>query len=289
MPLTLAASRWRSERQAKKVARKGSPDAIVDLRITALLASGFELRDIDLERAHWLAKACERSGIRYLLLSSDRVFSGATGRALRESDDPDATDPVGAGLAEIERRVVQAAPSALVLRVGPLFAARPHNLLSQTCEAMGEASRAVFDDCAVFCPVANLDAARVVSAILDQLSAGATASGFFHYGSTDRTTAYGFAEAVLAAASQYADCGDVTIRPLEEESDTGTTRHVLDCARLRDAFAVKQVPWRGFINAVVRQYIEARRDGLASVRGVKGVMDVKDAKGVKGVKGVKGE
>jgi dTDP-4-dehydrorhamnose reductase len=264
MPLTLAAARWRSERQAKKAARKGGPQAIVDLRITALLASGFDLREIDLERAHWLAKACERSGIRYLLLSSDRVFSGAGGRSLREEDEPDATDAVGSGLAEIERRVVQAAPSALVLRIGPLFAARPHNLLSITCRNMGEASQAVFDDRAVFCPVANLDAARVVSAILDQLSAGAMASGFYHYCSTDRTTAYGFAEAVLAAASQYADCGDIAIRPTEDGGE-GSTQHVLDCSRLRDAFAIKQVPWRGFINTLVRQYIEGHSAGLQRV------------------------
>jgi len=257
--ITAASSRWRSERQAKKVARKGDPDAIVDLRIATQISAGGVLEESDLERSHWLAKACERSGMRYVFLSSDRVYAGSSGRALRETDAPDAMDPVGRHLADIEERVEAASPSAVILRTGPLFADFQANLLTRVLNTMGQERVATFDDVDVFCPVAALDAARVLAAILDQLSVGARASGIYHYCSGDRTTEYGFAEASLAAASQFADCGDVVIEAREGQAHAGSQR-VLECARLRDAFAVKQVPWRGFINVVVKQYIARQQE-----------------------------
>ena len=260
LPLTAAASRWRSERQAKKVARKGEPDAVVDLRIANTISAGEKLTDVDLERSHWLAKACERSGMRYVLLSSDRAFSGRTSRALRESDAPDALDEAGLQLVDTEERVAAASPTSIVLRTGPLFADFQPNLLTRIMSAMGSERAAVFDDRDVLCPVAALDAARVLAAILDQLGVGAPASGVFHYGSGDRATEYGFAEASLAAASQFADCGDVVIHPSPPDDAQPSVRRVLECSRLRDAFAIKQVPWRGFINAVVKQYIQRQQE-----------------------------
>jgi dTDP-4-dehydrorhamnose reductase len=106
--------------------------------------------------------------------------------------------------------------------------------------------------------VANVDAARVLAAILDQLSVGAEARGVFHYCSGDRTTEYGFAEALLAAAGQYADCGDIRIVPAEQESAEASpaATRVLDCGRIRDCFAIKQVPWRGFVQPLVKQYYQ---------------------------------
>ncbi len=257
--LSTSASRWRSERQAKKAARKGKPDAVVDLRLAWQVAAGEHPAANDIERSHWLAKACERSGMRYLLLSCDQVFSGRTGRSLRETDPMDAYGEPGLQMVELESRITQAAPSAIVLRTGPLFASFEQNLLTMTLEQMGPEQAAEFDDNDVFCPVSSVDAARVLAAMLDQLSVGAAATGVYHYCSGDRTTEYGFAEASLAAASQYADCGDVVIRARgREDDDRGVTR-VLDCSRLRDTFAVKQVPWRGFVNGVVKQYYNSAK------------------------------
>jgi dTDP-4-dehydrorhamnose reductase len=259
LPVTLAASRWRSERQAKKTARKDKPGAVVDLRMASLIAAGEVPAALDIDRSHWLAKACERSDIDYILLSSDQVFAGQSGRTLRDKDVPDACTEPGFQIVELENRLQQSAPSAIVLRTGPLFASFDRNLLTRVLGSMSNASSPVFDDSDVFCPVASVDAARVTAAMLDQLSAGAEAQGVFQYCSGDRTTEYGFAEAVLAAASQYSDCGQTLISAPEPEPDgatmRGTTR-VLDCGRIRDSFAIKQVPWRGFVNPLVKQYYQ---------------------------------
>ena len=378
--LTVAGSRWRSQRQAKKAVRKGRPDAVVDCRLAWQIAAGDVPTAADIERCHWLAKACERSGMRYILLSCDRVFSGLTGRRLRESDPADASAAPGVQMLELESRAMQAAPSALVLRTGPLFAGVGRNLLTQTLERMdlaatrppgpapslpgacparsrgaqspgpvagasGRAARlsppntelaevpadrlsppktdglslpktepgraAEFDNRDVFCPVCSADAARVIAAILDQLSVGARACGIYHYGSCDRATAYDFAEAALAAARPWLSSDrrpytarapePVLILPracpepapslsraqsqgavagasggaarlnspnteLAEVSPKAETR-VLDCSRLRNTFAVKQVSWRHFVHAVVQQYYRAARSSMNSAAG----------------------
>ena len=74
--LNRSACRWKSERQAKKAARRGDCDILIDTRIAAALDSGEQLDELDFKRCHWLAKACQRSDIHYLYLSSARVFSG---------------------------------------------------------------------------------------------------------------------------------------------------------------------------------------------------------------------
>ena len=56
----------------------------------------------DIERTRWLAELAAKDGVSYLYLSSARVFSGSLTRPYRESDQPDATDPVGKTLIEVE-------------------------------------------------------------------------------------------------------------------------------------------------------------------------------------------
>lgn len=270
--LTLASSRFKSERQAKKAVRRGKPHVVVDLRISALFGAGEGVQAPDIERCHWLAKACEHSGMLYLLLSRDRVFSGKVQRPLRETDSCDAEDDTGLALIEAERRIGEAAPSACILRTGPLFSGLGDNLLSATLDTLREARHATFDDADQFCPSSVDDVARVIGAILDQFSVGAEAAGIFHYCSADRTTRFGFAEVLLAAAGQFADLGDVALTALSnggsgagssdgsgEGTSEGTRRsRTLECGAVRDRFAIKQVPWRGLVGDSVKRYFSER-------------------------------
>lgn len=252
LDVNLAASRFRSERQAKKAARRGNPDAVLDLRLVSQLSAGTEIADADVERCHWLAKACERSGMLYLLVSSDRVYSGRVHRSLRESDTPDAEDDCGRAFLEAESRVRDAAPSSCILRTGPIFVGAGDTLLEGTLTALAENRHVTLDDSEQFCPSGAVDIARVLAAMLDQVSVEADAAGVFHYCSSDRTTRYGFAEVVLASAGQFADLGDVSLTP--EDGDSEGLSRTLDCSRLRDAFAIKQLPWRAQINLAVKTY-----------------------------------
>lgn len=260
-PLGAASSRFRSERQAKKAVRRGNPEVVVDLRLAALMAAGQTLHPADVERCHWLAKACERSQMLYFLLSSDRVFSGTVQRPLREVDATDAEDSLGLALTEAETLTRDGAPSACILRTGPVFSATGDSWLVELMQQLSVSRRLLLDDSVLFCPSSVTDVARVIAAMLDQCSVGADASGVFHYCSTDRTSHYGLAEVVLASAGQFDDLGDVILEPQSEHADAA---RVLDCSRVRDVFAIKQLPWRGQINDVVHSYYLQRKEAAAN-------------------------
>jgi dTDP-4-dehydrorhamnose reductase len=106
------------------------------------------------------------------------------------------------------------------------------------------------------CPVASGDGARVISALLDQQSVGAELWGIYHYCSTETATHYEFAEAVLAAASQFSDVstGAVELMPLDPGAPS--LNRSLECSKIRNTFAIKQQPWRNAIADQVKQYFQ---------------------------------
>ena len=95
---------------------------------------------------------------------------------------------------------------------------------------------------------------EVVSALLDQLSTGVQPWGIYHYGSSDTATYYEFAEAMLAAASQFSEFSASAVQ-LEREPDGLTPlNRALECGKIRNTFAIKQVPWRSSIADIIKQY-----------------------------------
>ena len=257
--LSFTASRWKSERQAKKAVRRAEPDAILDLRFHAANDAGAQLRDHDSDRSHWLAKACSRGDIIYFFVSSDRVFSGWQERLYREVDEPDAADEAGTLLRDAESSIRQACDSHLVLRLGQVFSHHGANALTQFLAHFAEGGDIALPGARIGCPVESGEAARVMAGMLDQVSAGAENWGNFHYCSSDPTNCYEFAEVVLAAASQYWGYDAESVRLALAPEEAPVIHRVLDCSRLRNHFAIKQVPWRGFVSAAVRAHYDIAR------------------------------
>ncbi|MDO8860638.1 sugar nucleotide-binding protein [Haliea sp. E1-2-M8] len=247
-------SRWKSERHAKKVVRRVRADIVVDARLQGAIDSGELINELDIERSHWLAKACQRSSGSYFLLSTARVFSGDAGRAYREQDVPDNTETVGQLLAAAEARTRETCARHVILRLGPVFAPGGTNVLSHMLAQLVAGGKLVLDNQLRGCPVESADAARVVAGILDQLGAGAEAWGTYHYCSPDPTNCYEFAEALLASASQFSEFATDAVQLQPVGANNLPRNRALQCGRIRGVFAIKQVPWRGFVADAVRQY-----------------------------------
>jgi dTDP-4-dehydrorhamnose reductase len=252
--MSRAACRWKSERQAKKVVARAKCDIVVDLRIEAAGDGGDQIQELDLKRCHWVAKACQRSKIPYLYISSSRVFSGQLERPYTEEDLPDNEETIGQLLANAEQLVSDSCERHLILRLGPIFSYEGTNLITQMLGPMLQGGSLVLDNNLRGCPVAAADGARVVSAVLDQLSAGLEPWGIFHYGSSDTATYYEFAEAMLAAASQFSEFGSSAVQLEREPDGLAPLNRALDCSKIRSTFAIKQVPWRSAIADIVKQY-----------------------------------
>ena len=254
--LTRSASRWKSERQAKKAVRRAQADAVVDIRVEAVADSGQEIVDLDLQRCQWVAKSCQRDAAHYLFISSSRVFSGELDRMYNEDDAPDNVEEAGALLAAAESVVREHCQRHLILRLGPVFASEGANLVTRMLGEMIEGKNLVLDNNLRGCPVASEDGARVVSALLDQISTGAELWGTYHYCSSDTATHYEFAEAILAAASQFSEFSSsaVGLEPLDPNAHS--LNRSLECSKIRNTFAVKQQPWRNVIGDQVKTYFQ---------------------------------
>lgn len=215
---------------------------------------------LNAEALESLARACATRDIPLLHLSTDYVFDGHYASGYAEND---AVHPLGAyGESkwlgeELLRRTLA---HHIILRVSWVFSDRGHNFLIRTLEeARRDTEIAAVDD-RRGCPTAAADVARVLLAIVKQLSCGAQAWGTYHYCGAEVTTRYAFCEAIIAAAGQYEALKverlvPVAGRDFPTEAERPATS-VLKCRKLLSTFGIRQRPWRNELVSVIRTLYE---------------------------------
>ena len=256
------ATRWRRERQVKKLVRRQSVDLILDARLVTQIDGVDPVGQRDVERTQWLAGLAARDQIAYFFLSSARVFSGTLTRPYRETDQPNATDPVGRTLIEVEQLLSGALDEIFILRLGLMFGGRRPNPLARALDALARGDRLKVSEHARGSPVHVAEVARVIHGIIDQIGAGAPRKGLYHYSGIGEVNAYSFMETVLANASQYEPFKDAR-ELMELTSDGASTGSSLslDCAEIRHQFGIQQLSWREFVPRAVQRYIELYSEG----------------------------
>ena len=251
------ATRWRRERQVKKLIRRQPIDLILDARLVTQIDGVDPVGQPDLERTRWLAGLAAKDRIGYLFLSSARVFSGTLTRPYRESDQPDATDAVGKTLVEAEALLQDKLDEVFILRLGLMFGGRRPNPLARALDALSRGDKIKVSEQVRGSPVHVAEVARVIHGIIDQIGAGAPRAGIYHYSGIGEVNAYSFMEAVLANASQYkpfTEARDLLV--LSADTDEAPSSLTLDCAAIRHQFGIQQLSWREFVPRAVQRYIE---------------------------------
>lgn len=212
--------------------------------------------DAVLESVALLVKLCAGKRLPILQISGSQVYDGLDGGRHREQEPATPASRSGALLWRMEE-LVRAIPRHLILRTAPLFSAEGENILTALLEDFrrgGVVERSAAGEC---CPTWAGDFARVVSAIIDQLSCDADCWGTYHYSSSDPTSSYQFAETTLAVASQYLDTEALQLNlEMATEVDIEWPRPLLNCDKIRSTFGIKQLPWRASITTVVQQAFE---------------------------------
>jgi len=252
--LALEECRWKSERQVKKALRRAKCELVIDVRIVAAADSGATIHDLDIDRTLWLARASHRNNVGFVCLSSSRVFSGTVQRPYSEDHYPDGEGALSELLLGNETAVRDNCERHIILRLGPVFSHQNSNALTQILEEMLSGTPLSLGSALHGAPVFAADAARVISALADQLSTDAALWGIYHYCSSEVTTCYEFAEAVLGAANQYREFQPATLELAQGVEPDVSLNLELDCAKIRNTFAIKQVPWRGFVADSVKHY-----------------------------------
>lgn len=205
-----------------------------------------------------LAQACERAGVPILMLSNSQVFDGIDGGRHRELDQVVPASRVGALLSRMETLLAECCSRYIIVRAGPIFSSVGDNLLTTLLTRFQRGEQLHLSSSGKSCPVHAKDLARVLSAIVDQLSCGCESWGTYHYCSSDPATSYQFGETVLAVASQFSSASEqsLLLEPIDT-ADTYWPRPLLKCENILNTFGIKQLPWRSFVVPTVKKFFES--------------------------------
>ena len=139
-----------------------------------------------------LARAANQVGARLLHVSSDYVFSGEKGSAYTEDDRPDPISVYGRSKLEGERRVLEVAASACVVRTAWLYGRHGKNFVTaiRAAARTGNPVRVVTDQ--VGSPTSTAQLAGAIQALIQSQG-----RGLFHVVNGGSASRFEFARAIL--------------------------------------------------------------------------------------------
>lgn len=211
---------------------------------------------VNAEGAGAAAEAARAAGALLLHVSTDFVFDGRKGAPYLEDDATAPLQVYGASKAEGERRVLAAAPDAVVARTAWLFSARGRNFVTAVRGRLltGEVLRVVDDQRG--CPTCADDLAAALLAVAAARLGGRGPAGPLHLTNAGEASWRELALAVAGAlpgggpddgrilAVSTAEYGAPAPRPADSR---------LDGARLASAFGLRLRPWREALAEVMEK------------------------------------
>ncbi|MFO1036861.1 MAG: dTDP-4-dehydrorhamnose reductase [Geminicoccaceae bacterium] len=200
-----------------------------------------------------MAEVCARSGIRFVHVSTDYVFSGIDRRQpYTETDAPGPLNVYGASKLMGESLAAISAPDALVLRVASLFgvagsSGKGGNFVETMLRLARERGEVRVVDDIVMSPTSTADLAGW---LLDMVAAGAP-PGTYHLVNSGLTSWCGFARAILSGAGL--DAGVVALA----SSDYPTRARrpafsALDNSKAAQTLGRELAPWEDALERYLR-------------------------------------
>src|SRR3569623_234261 len=164
-----------------------------------------------------LASACARANTPLIHISTDYVFNGTKQGAYVEDDPVNPINVYCASKAAGEQAVRERWERHIILRTSWVYGVHGHNFVKTILRLARERDelRVVADQWG--CPTAAGDIAEVILQLVRRIGVeGEIAWGTYHYCGEGKTTWYGFADAIVAVATE---CGarKVPIRPITTE------------------------------------------------------------------------
>lgn len=204
-----------------------------------------------------LAENCRAAGCAMIHLSCAEVFAGDLNEPNVEDQDPAPLTLYAQSKARGEELVRAALPRHIILRTGWLFGVRRGSFVRELLELARQQEEVCVADGLVGDPTPAADVARVILAMIKQLDSGAECWGTYHYSASESVSWFGFAEAIIATARQYADIPLERLLAVPQAQLPMRQRPVnsrLDCDKILSTFGIHQRAWRSGLMQVVRNY-----------------------------------
>ena len=155
-----------------------------------------------------------------------------------------------------EDKIREICEKHIILRLGPIFAAYGSNILTGLLGELEEQKELNKSNQKIECPLHASDGARVISGIIDQISASANQVGIYQYCGSEAVSAFDFSEAVLSLLLKFKFIkSSITLRPA---GDNGVLNFSLDCGKIHNSFGIRQIPWQQSLSEAVKNYYSER-------------------------------
>ena len=268
-PLSRALAQWFEMRgrahhfiapeEITRLERDGLRDTMVlDIATIDALQRGNSL-SISGEARHHLVELVEQAGCPFLFVSDGRVFDGDEAPLNhRESEKVQPGSVAGGRLSAIEHLLEKHIEQHFILRTGSLFSEDGDNFFTGLFSRLLAGGDIALNASLKTCPTHVTDLSRVISAAIDQLACGAQNWGVYHYNSSGQTSAYEFAEVMLAFTSQHRDLtrAGSSLSALESGIRIEPAVPVLRCEKILQHFGIKQLPWRTYLPTPIKLLCE---------------------------------
>ena len=205
-----------------------------------------------------IAAACAETGTPLIHLSTDYVFDGCKTEPYREDDPMGPLGVYGRSKEAGERAIRAALEQHIILRTAWVYGVHGANFVKTMLRLAGEQQvvRVVADQ--IGCPTAAAEIATALIAIATHIERGGVRWGTYHFAAAGAVSWHGFAEAIFELAAQRLPTRPRLIPIRTNEYPTAARRpmrSVLDCGKIKAAFAIDPVPWRTALAPVIRRLI----------------------------------
>jgi len=201
-----------------------------------------------------LAAACQEAAIPLIHLSTDYVFDGSKPGAYFEADPVKPLGVYGESKEAGDQAVRGALAHHVILRTAWVYSAHGRNFVKTMLRLAGERPvlRVVADQ--IGSPTSAADIAAAIAAIAQQLNAGNTSWGTYHFAGGGAVTWHGFAEAIFELAAPRRGPPPLVEAIATADYPTPARRpanSVLDCRRIGEVFGIVPRPWREALAEVI--------------------------------------
>lgn len=206
-----------------------------------------------------LADFCQRMNIILVHTSSYRVFDGEKQEPYSEKDPANPVGVLGTSRLQAEQQIRERCPKHIILRLSWVISDRRPNLLRRLAEQMVANKEVYVTPDQLGSPTPADDVARVIVAIMQQLDCGAEAWGTYNYSASEPVSESGFAEIVIAEASQYRELKVRKLIMAKMDSREGfkpPANATCECNKILNTFGVHVRPWRSALSALIRKLYE---------------------------------
>jgi dTDP-4-dehydrorhamnose reductase len=249
------------ENQVHRTIESCMPNLVVNCAAYTAVDKAEKERDrafaVNRDGADFLAKACAKSRLPMIHISTDYVFDGEKRRPYLEDDPANPLNTYGRSKWEGEQAIRSCLEDHIIIRTSWLFGAYGQNFVKSILRLAKESDRLQVVDDQKGCPTWTGDLSDALTRLAGEILTNkrSTPWGTYHFCGKGNTTWHEFATCIIEESEKGERLKATRVIPIRtSDYPTAAKRpawSVLDCGKIERTFAVHPRPWREGLHKVL--------------------------------------